>query len=138
MKLLQDKSCKELAGTLPSNVNVNQEVVRSVTTPLRKRRGVVTALDQLMPHPVYGRMFWDRPAPTITTRFNSLSNGRFGHPDEDRAISIREGAALQTFSNEFRFYGANQNSLAKQIGNAVPPELAKRIGEHLMIIANNG
>jgi len=58
VKLLQDKSCKELAGTLPSNVNVNQEVVRSVTTPLRKRRGVVTALDQLMPHPVYGRMFW--------------------------------------------------------------------------------
>lgn len=87
---------------------------------------------------VYGRMFWDKPAPTITTRFNSLSNGRFGHPEEDRAISIREGAALQTFPKEFHFYGANMNSLAKQIGNAVPPELAKCIGEHLITIANNG
>lgn len=87
---------------------------------------------------VYGRMFWDRPAPTITTRFNSLSNGRFGHPDEDRAISIREGAALQTFRNEFRFHATNLNSLAKQIGNAVPPELARRIGQHLITVANNG
>lgn len=87
---------------------------------------------------VYGRMSWDRPAPTITTRFHSLSNGRFGHPEEDRAISIREGAALQTFPDEFRFYGSNLQSLAKQIGNAVPPELAKRIGEHLISIASNG
>jgi DNA (cytosine-5)-methyltransferase 1 len=87
---------------------------------------------------VYGRMFWDKPAPTITTRFNSLSNGRFGHPEEDRAISIREGAALQTFPKEFRFYGSNVNSLAKQIGNAVPPELARRIGEHLIHLSTNG
>lgn len=87
---------------------------------------------------VYGRMYWDRPAPTITTRFNSLSNGRFGHPEEDRAISIREGATLQTFPKTFVFHGTNQHHLAKQIGNAVPPELAKRIGEHLIQIAANG
>jgi len=87
---------------------------------------------------VYGRMYWDRPAPTITTRFNSLSNGRFGHPDEDRAISIREGATLQTFPKEFQFHGTNLNSLARQIGNAVPPELARHIGEHLITVANNG
>lgn len=80
---------------------------------------------------VYGRMYWDRPAPTITTRFNSFSNGRFGHPEEDRAISLREGATLQTFPRSFVFYGTNQNHLARQIGNAVPPELAKRIGLHL-------
>jgi DNA (cytosine-5)-methyltransferase 1 len=81
---------------------------------------------------VYGRMSWDRPAPTITTRFISLSNGRFGHPDEDRAISIREGATLQTFPKEFEFHASAISSFAKQIGNAVPPELARRIGTYLI------
>jgi len=81
---------------------------------------------------VYARMYWDRPAPTITTRFNSFSNGRFGHPDEDRAISIREGATLQTFPETYEFHGRNLNQLARQIGNAVPPELARRIGCHLV------
>ncbi len=80
---------------------------------------------------VYGRMFWDRPAPTITTRFISFSNGRFGHPEEDRAISIREGATLQTFPRNFVFHGTSLSSLARQIGNAVPPALAERIGRHL-------
>ncbi len=83
---------------------------------------------------VYARMYWDRPAPTITTRFNSFSNGRFGHPEEDRAISIREGAALQTFPEEFIFHGTNLNTIARQIGNAVPPALAQRIGRHLQTI----
>jgi DNA (cytosine-5)-methyltransferase 1 len=87
---------------------------------------------------VYARMYWDRPAPTITTRFNSLSNGRFGHPEEDRAISIREGATLQTFPKDFVFYGSNLSKVARQIGNAVPPELAKRIGQHLLSICSNG
>jgi DNA (cytosine-5)-methyltransferase 1 len=83
---------------------------------------------------VYARMYWDRPAPTITTRFNSFSNGRFGHPEEDRAISIREGATLQTFPRKFVFQGNNLNTLARQIGNAVPPALAERIGQHLKAI----
>ncbi|MBB5503003.1 site-specific DNA-cytosine methylase [Paraburkholderia sp. MM5384-R2] len=83
-------------------------------------------------------MRWDSPAPTITTRFNSLSNGRFGHPDEDRAISIREGATLQTFPKDYLFHGPNQSSLARQIGNAVPPELARRIGVHLRKIRDHG
>jgi DNA (cytosine-5)-methyltransferase 1 len=87
---------------------------------------------------VYGRMFWDRPAPTITTRFNSLSNGRFGHPDEDRAISVREGATLQTFPKTYIFKGRNRLSVTRQIGNAVPPEMARRIGVHLLTIANHG
>ncbi|MFN7009305.1 MAG: DNA cytosine methyltransferase [Allorhizobium sp.] len=85
---------------------------------------------------VYGRMSWDRPAPTITTRFISLSNGRFGHPEENRAISIREGATLQTFPKDYRFYSSNLNSLARQIGNAVPPALARKIGEHLIAVRN--
>ena len=87
---------------------------------------------------VYARMYWDRPAPTITTRFNSFSNGRFGHPTEDRAISIREGATLQTFPTTFVFKGRNMASVTRQIGNAVPPEMAKRIGTHILGIAHNG
>ena len=81
---------------------------------------------------VYARMFWDRPAPTITTRFNSFSNGRFGHPEEDRAISLREGATLQTFPKRYIFTERNHAVIARQIGNAVPPALAKHIGRHLL------
>jgi DNA (cytosine-5)-methyltransferase 1 len=87
---------------------------------------------------VYGRMYWDRPAPTITTRFNSFSNGRFGHPEENRAISLREGATLQTFPKTFQFFAPNISSIARQIGNAVPPALAKHIGEHLLAVDSDG
>ncbi|MCO5081391.1 MAG: DNA cytosine methyltransferase [Rhizobiaceae bacterium] len=86
---------------------------------------------------VYGRMSWDKPAPTITTRFHSLSNGRFGHPEEHRAISIREGASLQTFPRDYTFFSSNLDGLARQIGNAVPPELARHIGRHLIAV-NDG
>ena len=87
---------------------------------------------------VYGRMYWDKPAPTITTKFNSISNGRFGHPEEDRAISIREGATLQTFPKDYVFLGTSLSSIARQIGNAVPPEMARRIGSHLISLITNG
>lgn len=80
---------------------------------------------------VYGRMRWDQPASTITTRFNSLSNGRFGHPEEDRAISLREGATLQTFPLTYAFPESFPEA-ARQIGNAVPPELARRIGGRIV------
>lgn len=76
----------------------------------------------------YGRMYWDKPAPTITTRLHSTSNGRFGHPKENRAISLREGATLQTFPKTFVFKGTSIDSISRQIGNAVPPELARRVG----------
>ena len=77
---------------------------------------------------VYGRMFWNKPAPTITTKFNSISNGRFAHPEQNRGISLREGATLQTFDKDYVFKGSGAGSIARQIGNAVPPELARRIG----------
>lgn len=77
---------------------------------------------------VYGRMSWNAPAPTITTKFFSLSNGRFGHPEENRSLSIREGAALQTFPNDYQFLAGTLQKNATLIGNAVPPEFAKRIG----------
>ncbi len=80
----------------------------------------------------YGRMSWDKPAPTITTKFFSLSNGRIGHPEENRAISIREGATLQTFPKDYVFYTKSIVVAARIIGNAVPPEYAKRIGEAIL------
>ena len=76
----------------------------------------------------YGRMSWGKPAPTITTRFLSISNGRFAHPDEDRGISIREGATLQTFRKSYTFYTRNTADTTRMIGNAVPPAFAKKLG----------
>lgn len=81
---------------------------------------------------VYGRMRWKEVAPTITTRFNSYSNGRYGHPEQDRAISLREGAVLQTFPLDYHFYADNKCVVARMIGNAVPPEFARRVGERLL------
>ena len=81
---------------------------------------------------VYGRMFWNKPSPTITTKFIRTSSGRFSHPEEHRGLSLREGATLQTFPKGYFFKGSNIDAIAKQIGNAVPPELARRIGEKLL------
>ena len=78
---------------------------------------------------VYGRMKWNEPASGLTTRCISLSNGRFGHPEQNRAISVREAARLQTFPKDFILKGS-YSSMARQIGNAVPVLLAQRFGEH--------
>lgn len=77
---------------------------------------------------VYGRMRKHLPASGLTTRCLSLSNGRFGHPTQDRAISVREAASLQTFPRDFIFHG-NLEAMATQIGNAVPVLLAQRFGD---------
>lgn len=80
---------------------------------------------------VYGRLAWDKPAAGLTTRCISYSNGRFGHPEQDRALSVREAACLQTFPSDFVFSG-NLGSKARQIGNAVPPLMAKSVGMTLI------
>ena len=76
---------------------------------------------------VYGRMWWDRPAPTLTSRCNSLSNGRFGHPEQNRAISLREAAALQSFPDRYVFHGPRSH-IARWVGNAVPVLLGEVLG----------
>ncbi len=80
---------------------------------------------------VYGRMAWDDVAPTITARFDSFTRGKFGHPVQDRTISLREGALLQSFPMDFSFAG-NKVDIARQIGNAVPPLLAEQIGKSII------
>ena len=79
----------------------------------------------------YGRMRWDAPAPTLTCRCTSLSNGRFGHPEQHRAISVREAAAIQSFENDYVFY-SHMSRNAAHIGNAVPPRLAKALGDAIV------
>lgn len=85
---------------------------------------------------VYARMAWDKPSPTITTEFNSYGTGRFGHPEQDRAISLREGALLQTFPIQYKFYNDKNtfplNIIARHIGNAVPVRLGYVIGTSII------
>lgn len=80
---------------------------------------------------VYGRMFKNRVAPTLTVKCFSLSNGRFGHPEQNRAISLREAAAIQTFPDNYIFVG-NMQEIGKQIGNAVPVLLSRVLGQYIM------
>lgn len=85
---------------------------------------------------VYGRMKWDDVSPTITTQFTGYGTGRFGHPEQDRAITLREGAILQSFPPEYKFVRDEEEicikSIAKHIGNAVPPRLGEIVGESIV------
>lgn len=74
----------------------------------------------------YGRMAWDDVAPTLTTGCTDLTKGRYSHPEEDRSITLREAARLQTFPDNYVFKG-NASQVATQIGNAVPPEMMAAI-----------
>ena len=81
---------------------------------------------------VYGRMHWDRPAPTITSGCHNPSKGRFLHPSEDRAISLREAAILQGFPPDYQFVPAHgKESIALMIGNALPPPMIRIHAEAL-------
>ncbi|WP_075936866.1 DNA (cytosine-5-)-methyltransferase [Halosegnis longus] len=86
----------------------------------------------------YSRMRPDEPSPTITTQFYNYGSGRFGHYDTDqnRALSLREGALLQTFPEDYDFYNSWEDTgvsnLGRQIGNAVPPKLGEYIGQAIL------
>lgn len=83
---------------------------------------------------VYGRMNWDSPAPTITTQCYNYGSGRFGHPEQNRAITLREAAVLQSFPLDYQFINpeikqVKRSEIARLIGNAVPVKLAEAIGK---------
>lgn len=84
---------------------------------------------------VFGRMAWDKPSPTLTCRCTDIYCGRFTHPDQDRGISLREAAALQSFSDDYQFFGSFAH-IARQIGNAVPVRLAEQLGSSVITAAN--
>ncbi|MCC0063665.1 MAG: DNA cytosine methyltransferase [Defluviimonas sp.] len=86
---------------------------------------------------VYGRMEWDKPSPTITGQCFGFGNGRFGHPEQDRALSLREAALLQTFPPEYEFVPGDapfpgMKNVGRMIGNAVPPLLGRVIGASIL------
>ena len=85
---------------------------------------------------VYGRMEWHKPAPTMTTQFYSFGAGRFGHPEQNRAISLREGAIFQGFPRKYKFIQkddvVNFTALGRMIGNAVPVDLGRAIAKSIL------
>jgi len=85
---------------------------------------------------VYGRMEWDAPAPTITTQAYNYGSGRFGHPEQDRAISLREAALLQGFPRDYSFVPPGEKvtfkNVGRLVGNAVPVDLARAIGRSIV------
>lgn len=85
---------------------------------------------------VYGRMEWDTPSPTITTQCFGFGNGRFGHPEQNRAISLREASMLQTFPRSYAFVPPGEqvrfNRLGRLIGNAVPVNLGEAVGRTIL------
>ncbi|MBI4128319.1 MAG: DNA cytosine methyltransferase [Parcubacteria group bacterium] len=84
---------------------------------------------------VYGRMHWSQPSPTMTTQCYGLGNGRFGHPVQHRAISLREAALFQTFPRHYRFFPPNEEihtkSIGRHIGNAVPVKIGEVIARSI-------
>lgn len=97
----------------------------SLLTPAMKKR---IAKNKLGSHPdVYGRMWWDRPAPTIKRECSHIGNGRYAHPVENRLCSLREMAMLQGFPNGFEFNGSSLSNNYRHIGDAVPPFVSHQI-----------
>lgn len=101
------------------------DVPASMQLPCHKKSNGHRHLD------VFGRLWWDRPSGTITAMFDNFTRGRFGHPTENRNITGREGARLQSFPDDFVFLGPKKD-VARQIGNAVAPRLAQAVGEALI------
>lgn len=98
---------------------ISRPDAEALMTPAMKR---LVARRKLGSHPdVYGRMSWDRPAPTIKRECAHIGNGRYAHPSEDRLCSVREMAMLQGFPNDFRFEGSALSNRYRHIGDAVPP-----------------
>lgn len=112
---------KEIVKAVPKNGGSRRDIVdTSILLPCHQR------------HPaahkdVFGRMSWDEPAPTLTGRCVEIYCGRFTHPRQNRGISLREAAAIQTFPDNYEFFGTFFH-IAQQIGNAVPVRFSKALG----------
>lgn len=114
------------SGTIENHMQSNHSNV--AVNRIRKVVGGenFTALDEKISSVhsgAYGRLCWDEPAVTITTRFDTPAGGRFIHPSEDRTLTPREAARIQSFPDDFVFYG-DRRSISRQIGNAVPPKVS--------------
>jgi DNA (cytosine-5)-methyltransferase 1 len=119
---------KRVASSIPGESNEQMHATRYGNLSLNCHADLAERMQEPGFKDVYTRMHPDRPAPTITTRCNSISNGRYGHYDisQLRAITPREAAILQSFPENYVFYPSEQTEFAaRMIGNAVPPKLAR-------------
>jgi DNA (cytosine-5)-methyltransferase 1 len=125
---LSELNLKRLRAAKPGKSNAYMDESGAEELSLDCHRRVNKKLKQRCFTDVYTRMFSDRPSPTITTKCHSISNGRFGHYDitQNRGISLREAALLQSFPMNYVFHPKNMTEpIARMIGNAVPPKLAE-------------
>ena len=132
---LSELNRKRISHARPGESNAYLSSTPDGDLSLACHRRVNARLQNKCFNDVYTRMAPDRPAPTITTRCHSITNGRFGHPDvkQLRGISMREAARLQSFRDDYVFYPVNQlEPIARMIGNAVPPALACFYARHLV------
>lgn len=131
-RTLSEINIKRIASARPGESNAYLSKTRYGDLSLPCHRRVKRRLKTACFTDVYTRMSPDRPSPTITTKCHSISNGRFGHFDvsQNRGISLREAAALQSFADDYVFYPEDGVcTVARMIGNAVPPLLAKSLTE---------
>ena len=132
---LSDINRKRLSAAKPGESNAYMLSTKYGDLSLECHRRVNEKLGQRCFGDVYTRMHPDRPSPTITTKCHSVTNGRFGHFDtrQVRGISMREAAALQSFPDTYVFYPTDQvGAIARMIGNAVPPRLARFFADYLV------
>lgn len=131
---LSELNLRRLSCAKPGESNIYMENTKFGDLSLKCHRKLNKRLRARCFSDVYTRMHPDRPAPTITTKCHSISNGRFGHFDKKqvRGISLREAAILQSFPRNYIFYPEDQtSSVAQMIGNAVPPKLASFFAKYL-------
>lgn len=125
--MLSPINLKRIKASIPGGTWLDWD--ESLRAPCHKKKSGRTYAS------VYARMEWDKPSPTITTEFYNFGTGRFGHPEQDRALSLREGALLQTFPADYAFMQDGECSykqVGKMIGNAVPVQLGRIIGESIL------
>jgi DNA (cytosine-5)-methyltransferase 1 len=124
-RTLSEVNLRRIQSSKPGGTWIDWE--ESLRSPCHQRASGATYRN------VYARMRWDEPSPTITTLAYNFGAGRFGHPEQDRAITLREAAILQSFPRDYEFVSpaapVQFKPLGRLIGNAVPPRLATAIGE---------
>ena len=121
---LHTENTLKIIRAIPKDGGSRRDLPDELVLPCHRRLGRRGA------ESVYGRMKWDEPSPTITSRAISPSSGRFIHPEQDRGITLREMARLQTIPDDFKTAGPTE-AVAGMIGDAVPPELARAIARHV-------
>lgn len=134
-RTLSGLNLKRIASAKPGQSNAYLEDTKFGDLSLDCHRKVNKRFGSRCFSDVYTRMHPDRPSPTITTKCHSISNGRFGHYDikQHRGISLREAAVLQSFPDDYVFYPTEQiEPIARMIGNAVPPRLARYFATYLV------